>query len=255
LTSRLTLYRYFNKNFSYEDFKGTGEYGRYATGSVFSLGQQIQRFGTISGFMRLEQIQIRNISGFGFDPGKLFVNTIGFNSLVDTRDQVPFPRTGRFYEFIYEVSSGTLLGADISYFKVSNHIDSYTTFHHHHTLNMQLFWGTSDLTTPFSEQFRIGAGNSFHGLREGELQGRTVIHGSVEYRPLIFSKKYVDLYLTFRYDIAAAWENTVEIYKEDFINGQGVGVALKTPLGPLRFTYGKANKGQHRFYLLAGYNF
>jgi NTE family protein len=255
LTSRINIRSDFSKQYSYDDFKGVGEYGRYATGAVLSLGQQIERFGTISGFMRLEQIHIRSISGHGYDPGKLFVNTIGFSSLVDTRDQIPFVRTGRLYEFIYEVSSGTFLGADISYFKVKNLFKTYHTISRNHTLCLALFWGTSDLTTPFSEQFRIGEANSFQGLREGELQGRHVIHGSIEYRPQIFARRLFDIYLSFRYDIAAAWENTVDIYKENFIDGRGLGIALKTPLGPLNLSYGKSSNGKSRIYLIAGYNF
>lgn len=255
LTSHLRLHHFYSKHFAYENFNNVGEYGRKSSGAFFSIGQQIERFGTLSGFLRVEKIEISNIYGYGFDTGALFINTFGLNSLVDTRDQMPFPRTGRYHEFTYQVSSGDFLGADISFFKVNNMFETYYTIKHRHTLCTKLFWGTSDLTTPYSEQFRIQERASFYGLREGQLEGRHLVHGSFEYRPLLLSRQLLEFYITLRFDIAASWENTVEIYKEDFITGRGVGLSLKTPFGPVALAYGVTNRNTSRLYFYAGYDF
>ncbi len=255
LTSDFKVHYFYSKHFAYENLKNVGEYGRRTAGIFFSIGQQIERFGTLSGFIRVENINLKGIYGTGFDQGPLFINTFGLRSLVDTRDRVPFPRTGRFHEFVYQVSSGDFLGADIAYFKVDNMFETYYTIKKYHTLCTKLFWGTSDLTTPFSEQFRLTKRASFYGLREGQLTGRHLVFGNFEYRPLLFHNQLFELSLSLRFDIGASWENTVEIYKEDFITGRGAGLLLKTPFGPVTLAYGATNRHTARLYFCAGYDF
>ncbi len=255
LTGQLSIHHQNSKHFFYRGFNNVGEYGRRASGAVLSLGQQIARFGTLSAVMRIEQIAIRSISGFGYDPGMLTIHTLGLNSEIDTRDQVPFPRTGKFHKFYYEVSSGTFLGADISYFKVQNQLATYWTLKQRNTICPKLIWGTSDLTTPFSEYFRTGGEESFYGLREGELQGRHLLLFSLEYRYFLPKKRLFDIYLSLRYDVGAAWETAVDVQPVDFINGKGVALSFKSPLGPISFSYGAASNGKRRFYFTAGYDF
>lgn len=255
LTSRLDFHHKKSKHFAYKNLNGVGEYERQATGGLFTLGQQIKRFGTISGFMRIEEINIRSISGHGYDAGSLVINTIGFNTIIDTRDQVPFPHTGKYHKFSYEVSGGKFLGADISYFKVQNQLATYWTFKKRNTICPKLVWGTSDLTTPFSEQFRIGGEKSFYGLREGELQGRHLILGSFEYRYQLPGKILFDTFLSLRFDAGAVWESVLDVKPEDFINGKGIAVSFKTPLGPISFAYGRASNGKKEMYFTAGYDF
>lgn len=255
LTSRIDIHHKKSKHFAYKNLKGVGEYERQATGGLFTLGQQIKRFGTIFGFMRIEEINIRSISGHGYDAGALVINTIGFNTIIDTRDQVPFPRTGKYHKFSYEVSGGKFLGADISYFKVQNQLATYWTFKKRNTICPKLIWGTSDLTTPFSEQFRIGGEKSFYGLREGEMQGRHVILGSLEYRYQLPGRILFDTFLSLRFDVGAVWESVLDVKAEDFIHGKGIAVSFKTPIGPITFAYGRASNGKREVYFTAGYDF
>lgn len=255
LTAQVRIHHQSSKHFFYTGFNRVGEYQRRASGAVFNLGQQIARFGTLSAVMRIEKIGIRSISGFGYDPGMLTIHTLGLNSEIDTRDQVPFPRSGKFHKFYYEVSSGTFLGADISYFKVQNQLATYWTFRERNTICPKLIWGTSDLTTPFSEYFRFGGEESFYGLREGELQGRHMLLFSLEYRYFLPKKWLFDMYLSARYDVGAAWESAVDVQPIDFINGKGIALSFKSPLGPLSVSYGAASNGKRRLYFTAGYDF
>ena len=254
-TSEIDFHSNKSKFFAYENFDGVGEYERRSTGSIISMGRHIERFGAISFFTRNERIYIRSISGYGYDTGKMNINTIGFTTIVDTRDQVPFPKSGRYFDFSYEVSGGEFLSADISYFKVQNQLASYLTFFKRNTICPKIFWGTSDLTTPYSEQFRIGGQNSFMGLREGEMQGRHAVLASLEYRYFFPSKLLFDTFLTLRYDVGSAWKNSLEIKGEDFISGRGVAFAFDTPLGPISFAYGVASNGKKTLYFNAGYEF
>jgi len=255
LTTRTNIHRNENKYFSYKTFNQVGEYNRLATGLIFSVGQNIERFGTISGIMRIEEIKINKIYGYGYDEGALTISTIGVRSIVDTRDQVPFPTSGKYHRFEYEISSGTFLGADISYFKVQNSLSTYMTFYKQHTLCPKLFWGTSDLTTPFSEQFKLGGRDSFYGFRECALQGRHTFLASLEYRYLVRKIWLFDTFVSFRYDFGAVWEGELFIQSKDFINGRGLALSLKTPLGPFSIAYGQTSTRDERIYISAGYNF
>jgi len=255
LTAQINLHQDQNNHFAYKNFNKVGEYHRLATGVIFSVGQHIERFGTISGIMRMEKINIKSIYGYGYDKGALTINTIGLRSIVDTRDQVPFPTSGKYHKFEYEISSGNFLGADISYFKVQNSLSSYITLNKRHTFRPKLFWGTSDLTTPFSEQFKLGGQEVFYGLRECALQGRHAFLASLEYRYLIRKIWLFDTYISFRYDIGAIWEGELLIQAKDFINGGGLAICLKTPLGPFSIAYGQASTHDERLYISAGYNF
>ncbi len=255
LSFQATIRQEYAKRFYYKNFIGVGEYERRANGAHLSLGMQIARLGMLSGFIRLEKMNIHRLSGSIIDAGEMDLNTVGLSSVVDTRDQIPFPTRGKYHIFTYEVSSGKVLGADISFFKVQNQLTTYWTFRNRNTLSPRLIWGTSDLTTPFSEHYRIGGEDSFYGLREEEWSGRNIILGSLEYRYCLPWKSYLTFYLSARFDFGAVWENSVEVKGSDFISGRGGALSLKTPLGPFSVAYGRVSNGQDRFYFSAGYNF
>ncbi len=255
LTNQINIHWDKSKHYYYKNLHRTGEYERRSYGVKLILGQQIQRFGTLSGFLRAEKIQISALSGHGYDTGSLIINTIGLTSVIDTRDQLPFPKSGKYHRFFYEASSGSFLGADISYFKVKNQLSSYWTIKERHTFCPQAIWGFSDLTTPFSEQFRIGGRDSFAGLREGELQGRHLFIASLKYRYFFPINTAFTGYLFLRLDIGAVWESVVDVSPQDFINGRCFGFSLQSPFGPVSLSYGMASNNQKRVYFSAGYDF
>ncbi|MBN1541500.1 patatin-like phospholipase family protein [candidate division KSB1 bacterium] len=255
LTGEVDLLYSESLHYAYETYRRIGEYRRKSRGARLNLGRQIERLGTISGFVRLENIKLESRSGSGYNTGEMIISTLGFISTVDSRDQIPFPRTGKYHQFIYETSSGKFLGSDLSYFKVQNQLSSFWTFFHRNTLSPQIFWGVSDLTMPFSEQFRIGGMNSFYGLRQDESIGRHVFITRLEYRYFFPWKAFADVYISARFDFGAVWEKSVDIKSNDFISGKGVGIAFATPIGPLALAYGRSSMGIDQFYLQYGYGF
>ncbi len=256
-TARFNLYNTNQKFFTYDKSESISEYWRHSTGANINVGQHIERFGTLSGFFRVEEIDIDAVSGsdYTIDTGALTINTIGINSIIDTRDRIPFPRSGKFHEFQYEVSTGDFLGSDISYYKVYNRLSNYFTLADRHTFSPLLFWGTSDVSTPYSEQFQLGGFGSFYGLRENSMHGRHVILTSMEYRLFINTYWMFDTFLTLRFDFGAVWEKDLIINGSDFVNGRGLALSFQTPIGPLSIAYGQANTRDERVYISAGYEF
>ena len=254
-TSNARLYHVQSKHYTYTDGKREGEYLRHSTGFTLSFGQQIERFGTLSAVVRTEQISLHSISGCGYPTGLLNLRTLGLTSIVDTRDSLPFPKTGKFHYFSYEVSSGRFLTSTISYFKVENRLESYYTLFGNHTFRPVFYWGTSDRTTPFSEQFRLGGLDSFFGLRDEELVGRHLILGSLEHCIKMGKLFHLDTYFSWRYDIGAVWLDNVDIKAKDFLHGIGCTFSFDTLLGPFSIAYGRSSDKRSKLYFSAGFKF
>ncbi len=255
LTYYIDAFHNQQKHYNYIDGKQTGEYLQKESGFSFSLGQQIKRLGIFSATATLSSIDLHELSGYGYPTGKYELKTIALQSIVDSQDRFPFPRTGKYYHFFYKMSSAKFLNSQISFIKLFNSLELYHTFLKRNTIHPRLFWGTSDLTTPFIEQFRLGGQSSFYGLRENERIGRHVIVGSLEYRYFFPFGLPVNFYWGIRYDVGATWKNQLDINPKDFIQGVGTSLELETPLGPISLATGKTDRGKNIFYFSAGFSF
>lgn len=255
MTYNFDLFYSHQKYYNYSDGVQTGEYLHKESGFSFSLGQQIRRLGIFSVIAMLNSIDLNELTGYGYPTGMWELKTIALQSIVDTQDQFPFPRTGKYYQFFYKMSSAKFLNSQISFIKLFNSLELYYTFLRRNTIHPKIFWGTSDLTTPFIEQFRLGGQSSFYGLREDEKIGRHVFVGSLEYRYLFPFGLPINFYWSLRYDIGAIWKNQLEINVTDFMHGIGTTLELDTPLGPIAFAFGRSSLGKNVFYFSAGFNF
>ncbi|MBN2395713.1 MAG: patatin-like phospholipase family protein, partial [Candidatus Atribacteria bacterium] len=255
MTYHLDLFYHHQKNYTYQDGIQIGEYLQKESGFSFSLGQQIERLGIISVIATLNSVDLQDVTGYGYSTGKFEFKTIALQSIVDSQDQFPFPKAGKYYQFFYKMSSAKFLNSQESFIKLFNSFEIYQTFMKRNTIHPRLFWGTSDLTTPFIEQFRIGGQSSFYGLRENEKIGRHVIVGSLEYRYLFPFGLPRKLYWSMRYDLGSTWKNQLDIQLKDFIHGFGTSLALETPVGPITFAFGRSSIGKNVFYFSGGFSF
>jgi len=255
VTNNFELYHHRLSNFSYREGDRDGEYLQKESGITFSLGQQIKRLGVFSLIATVNSVDIQPIAGTGYPVGKYDLKTIALQSIVDTQDRFPYPRTGKYYQFLYKMSSATVLNSQISFVKLFNSLELYHTFFKRNTIHPKLFWGTSDLTTPFIEQFRLGGQSSFYGLRDNEEVGRHIIVGSFEYRYFFPFRFPIDVYWSFRYDIGATWKNSKDIDPQDFLRGIGTSLDFQTPVGPLSLGVGQCSQRRKVFYFSAGYGF
>jgi len=255
LTNNFDVFHCGIKNFTYSEGKQTGEYLQKESGFSFSFGRQIERLGIFSVITTFNLIELKRASGYGFPTGEYELKTIALQSIVDTQDQFPFPRAGKYYQFFYKMSSANFLNSQISFVKLFNSIEVYHTFLKRNTIHPKLFWGTSDLTTPFIEQFRLGGQSSFYGLRENEKVGRHIIVESFEYRYQFPFGFPINVYWSLRYDIGATWKNQLDINPKDFLHGLGTSLSLETPVGPINFSFGRSSQGKNVFYFSAGFQF
>lgn len=255
ITSDFNVFHYRDKNFVYINGKKTGEFFKQDYGFSFSIGQQIKRLGVFSAIASFNDIHLSTLNGYGYPTGNYELKTLALQSIVDTQDKYPYPTKGKYYKFFYKMSSATFLNSQISFIKLFNSLELFHTFLKRNTIHPKLYWGTSDLTTPFIEQYRLGGQHSFYGLHENERIGRHIVVGSLEYRYFFPFAFPVDVYWSARYDFGTTWENSIDINSKDFNTGIGTSIDVDTPVGPFSFAVGKLTDGKRLFYFSAGFNF
>ncbi len=255
MTYHLNIFFNNQKNYTYYAGHQIGEYQQQESGISFLLGQQIKRLGLFSVVATLNTIDLQRVTGTGYPIGKTEFKTITLQSIVDSQDQIPFPRTGKFYQFFYKMSSARFMVSQASFIKLFTSYETYHTFYKRNTLHPRLFWGTSDLTTPFVEQFRLGGQSSFYGLRENEKIGRHVMGASFEYRYFFPFRLPINFYWSTRYDVGAVWKNKLDLENKKLDRGVGTAIEIETPGGPISLALGKKIGGKYIVYFSAGFSF
>lgn len=255
LTTQFNIYYQNNKYFSYRGFEKSGEYNEIQSGVNFSLGQQMARWGTVSLEGSYYYIGYKRLWGQPSHTGELLLNTLALRSVVDTRDQYPFPMKGKYYHFFYELSSANILNSEVSYFKLFSSLENYLSLSNQHTFHPKIVWGTSDLTTPIAAQYYLGGENNFLPLREHQLYGRHLMSTSLEYRYMLPKIFPLNTYLHFQLNLAGIWGDKVSIKSKDFLFGTEIKLSILSPFGPFILAYGRTRDSQERFYFSAGYDF
>jgi len=255
LTYRVNIFYDSFEEYIYSDGNKIGEFQNINNGISFSIGRQIKRLGTLSITSQVKSTEIRSISGLGYPIEKMELKNIAIQSIVDTQDKYPFPTKGKYYQFFYAVSSATFLNSQKSFFKIFSSLESFFTILKRNTLHPKVVWGTSDLTTPFAEQFRLGGLSSFYGLHDNEYFGCHLFLSSLEYRYLFPFRIGFDVYWSVRFDIGATWNNALDIKPEDIEQGFGTSLSVQTFLGPIMVAYGCNSEGRQMVYFSAGYQF
>ena len=115
------------------------------------------------------------------------------------------------------------------------------------SLALRMLVGASNGTLPFFEQYFVGGAETLRGYREDRFWGKYLMLGSAELRqPLARGLKGV-LFS----DIGDAWGGAYQgVNIQGFNQGGfqphvsiGLGIRVRTPLGPIRLDYGIGNEG------------
>jgi NTE family protein len=247
-----SLYRQWRDNFVYPVLPSDSarEYREERLGGNATLSWQIRRFGVVSLEWRLEEVTLRGLRGLG--PGNSTLNTITLRSIVDTRDQFPFPRRGRFVHAVFENVNADFGEKEPfeSFLRFSLKME---TFHSRgpHTIHPRLSFGAAGLNALFSEQFRLGGPDEIYGLHEQEFIRRRFAIGSLEYRYRLRRNPLPTLHLSLRYDLLDKPDTRFREFRSAF----GASVAYETPLGPFSLAYGQYENSRRRVYVNFGFNF
>ena len=257
---RIQLY---NRTYAYNDYDTRGhfkeEYMRRYSGGEITLSRPVSEYSTnFITFRNRKDKYVRHVSSgnagnrstpeFRDWRKKNFglTRSIILEHVTDTRDNIYNPTTGSKVNLSLEVGN---FGGDFNFQKVS--LD-----HHHYqkagdhdqiwAIRGMLGYARGD-TTEFN-QFRLGGQGSLRGYRDDQFRGDRLLLGSVEYRFPLHSKVQGALFA----DFGGVWDTGFR--PRNMKGSVGVGLAVNTPMGPLRLDYGRGSQGG-RFHFTVGTSF
>ena len=266
LDHRETAVRFqiYNRTYAYNDYDTRGhfkeEYMRKYSGGEFTFSRPISEYSTNYITLRHRKDHyVRHVSSGNMGDRSTdnfskwrhdnfgLTRSVILEHVTDTRDNIYNPATGNKVNLSLEL--GGALGGDFDFQKASIEHQHYLKAGDHDqvwALRAMYGYGHGDMTE--FNQFRVGGQGTLRGYRDDQFRGDRMILGTLEYRfPL--AKKIQGAIFT---DWGGAWDTGL---KPKGVKGSvGLGVALNTPMGPLRFDYGKGSQGG-RFHFTVGTSF
>ena len=245
------IIRIYNRTYEYSDYATDGglneRYMRRYSGGEIAVSRPVSEYSTNQITLRhRKDTYVRHVSSgkFGdrgtsdyFDWRKNNFGTtrsIEFQHVTDTRDNIFSPTRGGRVALIGEF--GGLLGGDFKFQKFTLEHQQYLKAGDHSQVwafHAAYGFGHGDLTE--FNQFRIGGQSTLRGYRDDQFRGSRMFTATLEYRFPIANKVQGILFT----DWGSAWNSGLYPRKPDKVYGSGgFGVALNTPLGPLRLDYG-----------------
>ncbi len=266
-TFSFKTYRAFSKRPVYGGQKLLYDYEDERYGTVFSLGQQMDKLGNAMFEFKTETIRVRYAPAAKMKNENKEFRSVIFRSLIDSYDSYPFPRSGNS-NVIFIESATDALGGSEQFVKIFWSWTFARTHWRRHTFNGALTAGTADPSTPAIDAFTLGGDASrmncydqssaashyyadFPGLAHEERRGTRLAVGKIGYRLFIPRAFHLD----FMYSIGNVWTKDETITAETLLQSYGVKGSFSTYFGPLSFGWGITSEGHDRVYTSAGWEF
>jgi outer membrane protein insertion porin family len=222
-------------------------------GGDIRLGKEFNDWVRADMMYKLENVDISNIpddasADLRNEVGKNTISSLFFTITRDSRDNIYNPSRGLVLSYSAEVAGGPL-GLDKDFFKMTSSFDFFKTFLEKLLLELRLVAGggdsfedTADL--PIYERFYAGGTNTIRGFQEraigpkdvsGEpVGGASTLYGTCELTYPLFKLIKVAAFS----DFGNVWEKLGEFGSGDFKYSVGLGLRIKTPIGPVNLDYG-----------------
>jgi len=214
---------------------------------------------------RIENVKISNIpsdatSDLKNEEGENLISSLGFSLVRDDRDNIFSPTRGTVLGGSIEVAGGPFGGDKDFYRVIGRGVYDMPVFKigktkraeeaKYSVLEFRLRTGIVDEfddseSVPIYERFYLGGSNSVRGYNERKigpldsvtedpLGGEAMVLANIEYvHPIVdFIKGAVF------YDVGNVWADSKDLGNGGFKAGIGLGVRIKTPIGPIKLDYG-----------------
>ena len=236
-------------------------YDEKVTGGDLRLSKDLSEYLRGDLTYRLDQIEISNITDTATDDlkkevGKNTISSITPALTFDSRDNVFDPKKGNLLTGSFEWAGGAL-GGDKDFWKFFGRGSHYFPMPRDSVLEIRGRVGTvkpygkSDEVSIY-ERFFAGGANTIRGYEEravgpvdpvskDPLGGEAMLIGNIEYTYPIFNFLKVAAFI----DSGNVWAKLGDIGKGGFKTGFGLGLRIKSPIGPIMLDYGiPLNKAQ-----------
>ncbi len=227
-------------------------YDERRTGGSITFGRPLSdRTRVFLGF-RSDDVSVSGVSeeeeehltGPAFDPRK--VRSITFAAVSDTRRETYNPRGGTYQRLSAEFAGVIFGGTEFNKYVLD--VRRFYPIGGKSTVAARLLLGTTTGEPPYLEQFLVGGGETLRGYRNDRFVGTNMAILNTEYRLPMGENLLGVLFV----DVGDAWGRALEIdsgtgdaVHESFKAnvGYGVGVRVRTPIGPLRLDLGFSEEG------------
>lgn len=252
--------RIYNRTYEYSDYDTNGNlkesYMRKYAGGEITLGRPVSEYSTnyITFRNRTDSYVRHTANGNMGDRSNNWAwrnsnfgttRSVTFEHVTDTRDNIYNPTEGGRVSLSAEVAG---LGGDFNFQKATIEDQRYFKVGHAQVIAVRGKYGLGNGEISEFNQFKVGGQNSLRGYRDDQYRGDHMVLATVEYRFPIVSKVQGAIFT----DWGGAWFDDF-MPKSGAIHGSvGVGLALNTPLGPLRLDYGRGSKGGRVHFSVGG---
>ena len=249
--------RIYNRTYEYDDYDTDGDlketYMRKYSGGEITLGRPVSEYSTNYVTLRNRKDQyVRHVDDgqYGSRKGTTWerdnfgtTRSVTLEHVTDTRDNIYNPTTGGRISLSGEVAG---LGGDFDFQKVTIEDQRYHKVGHAQVLALRAQYGIGHGHISEFNQYKVGGQSSLRGYREDQFRGNRMALATLEYRFPIVSKVQGALFTEW----GGAWDDGVT--PKDIKGSVGVGLALNTPLGPLRLDYGRGRDGGRVHFTVGG---
>ncbi len=258
--------RIYNRTYEYSDYATDGSlnerYMRKYSGGEITLSRPMSEYSTNQITLRNRKDRyVRHVSSGNYgDRGTSdyydwrndnfgTTRSLEFQHITDTRDNVFNPTKGGRVALVGEFAG--FLGGDFKFQKYSiDHQQYFKAGDHSQVWAVHLEYGIGHGDLTEFNQFRIGGQNSLRGYRDDQFRGSRMFTSTLEYRFPLANKVQGILFT----DWGSAWSSGFFPKTGEVYGSVGFGLALNTPLGPLRLDYGRGKQGG-RFHFMVGGSF
>jgi outer membrane protein insertion porin family len=254
-------------------------YDEKISGGDLRIGKEISEYFRTDLAYRFDNIKIGSVTEDASDDLKKEVGTNKISSLIpsitfDSRDNIFDTTKGNLLSCSLEWAGGPF-GADKDFWKYYGRASHYFPLFRRSTLETRLrvgladYYGDSD-RIPIYERFFVGGADTVRGYHERKLGpidpvskdplgGNAFLIGNLEYTYPVFNFLKVAAF----YDVGNAWAKIRNLGSGGFKSSLGLGVRIKSPIGPIMLDYGiplnkepgEDNRGSGRFHFSASHGF
>ncbi|MBN2120751.1 MAG: outer membrane protein assembly factor BamA [Candidatus Omnitrophica bacterium] len=229
-------------------------YNEKKRGGRLRLGKRFSDFLSAGANYTFETVTISDLSenatnALKQEEGENNISSVGLSLAYDRRDSVFNPTKGFIISSSLDVAGGGL-GGDKDFIRVYSSFSNYFPLFRNSVLELKLRTGFAQAydnsdEVPIYERFFAGGSSSIRGyherkvgpidpISEDPIGGEALFLGNLEYTyPLGDYLK-----LAAFYDTGNVWARYSDFLSGDLFSSIGLGIRVKTPLGPISVDYG-----------------
>ena len=231
-------------------------YDETRSGGDLRLGKEITDWLRADAMYRLEEVRMESVSDnaspdLKAEEGSNWISSGSIQLTLDTRDNVYVPTKGFMVNGAFEDAGGIFFG-DKNFIKATGSAAVYYTFLEKFTLEVKGRLGIIDpygdsQEVPIYERFFAGGANTIRGYRERAVSprdpgsndpigGEALTVGNAELTFPVYEKVLKGAIF---YDVGNVWRRAGDfLWGGNYRQGVGIGVRVKTPIGPFKLDYG-----------------